>query len=326
VTALRSCSLSNDIVAGEAAEDCLLSGGSAVAAVLSGFFAAAGAYSGVLLGPLSVIVAGVGLGARVFDGRLRQPGLGTKRPRGFLENEPIPQGAYVAAPGAVAAAAVALAYEGERGLGQCVRYGLQRAERAAAETRRALLNVVRGLGAQAFSDPAFVRPLLHVAGASEGGLLTAIDLNTVSTEIDLQATAVPFDESWFEAPWMPKLASDSGASGSFVDGNQCVVIAFDKRGVAAVASFLRAREGVAFDAMELVAPRCARPVLRGVARVAPGERLSCPVSAAIRIDGGRPTEIVASPGKLRLGAEDLANAELRLRRDPSTRTVIPERR
>ncbi|MGC4065984.1 MAG: hypothetical protein QM784_15310 [Polyangiaceae bacterium] len=91
VTNLRSCSLSNDIVAAEAADECLLAGGSAVAAVLCGFFAAAGAYSGVLLGPLSLLVAGVGSGARAFDGRLRQPGLGTKRPRGFRDEESHPR-------------------------------------------------------------------------------------------------------------------------------------------------------------------------------------------------------------------------------------------
>jgi gamma-glutamyltranspeptidase/glutathione hydrolase len=323
VTVLRACSLSNDIVAGEAAEECLLSGGSAVAAVLSGFFAAAGAYSGVLLGPLSVIVAGVGIGARAFDGRLRQPGLGAKRPRGFLENEPIPAGAFVAVPGAISAAAVALAYEGERGLGPCVRFGIQRAERAAAETRLSLLHVVRGLGAQAFADPAFVRPLIHVAGPSEGGLLTSTDLNTVPSEIDVQATALPDTEDWFEPPW----AADLGKSDATLpDGNQYVVIAFDNRGVAAAASFLRAREGVAFDAMELTAPRAAHPVRRGVTRVSPGDRLACPCSVAIHVEGGRPNRVVATPSKARLSQADLTAPELSVRRDPSDRRVIPERR
>lgn len=322
MTVLRASSLSNDIVAAEAADECLLSGGSAVAAVLSGFFAAAGAYSGVLLGPLSVIVAGVGVGARAFDGRLRQPGLGAKRPRGFVDNEPIPPGAYVGIPGAISAAAVALAYEGERGLGPCIRYGIQRAERAAAESRKELLRVVRGLGAQAFSDPAFVRPLLHVAGQSEGGLLTSTDMNTVPSEIDVQATAHPTDGEWFEPPWAPELGTEDATS---PDGIQYVVIAFDTRGVAAAASFLRAREGVAFDEMELTAPRAARPVLRGITRVSPGERLSSPCSVAIHVEGGRPSRVVASPLKLRLSAEDLRSPELSIRRDPSSRRMLPER-
>jgi gamma-glutamyltranspeptidase/glutathione hydrolase len=310
-------------VAGEAAEDCLLAGGSAVAAVLCGFFAAAGAYSGVLLGPLSVLVAGVGVGARAFDGRLRQPGHGSKRPRGFLGEEPIPQGAYVAVPGAIAAAAVALAYEGERGLGALVRHGVQRAERAGAESRAGLLRVVRGLGAQAFGDPAFVRPMMHVAGPSEGGLLTSTDFAVVPPEIDVQATAHPSDESWFETPWASEIEGDGASS---PDGTQYVVVAFDNRGVAAAASFLRAKEGVSFDAMELTAPRTASPVLRGVTRVAPGERLACPASLAIHIEGGRPSAVIASPTKLRLSGEDLRAPELCVRRDASARRVIPERR
>ena len=323
MTILRACGLSNDIVAGEAAEECLLSGGSAVAAVLSGFFAAAGAYSGVLLGPLSVLIAGVGVGARAFDGRLRQPGFGSKRPRGFRDEEPIPPSAYVAVPGAIAAAAVALAYEGERSLGPLIRHGIQRAERAGADTRAELMRVVRGLGAQAFSDPAFVRPMLHVAGPSEGGLLTSPDFAVVPPDIDVQAVAHPSDEAWFETPWAAEYGEEGPAS---PDGNQYVVIAIDSRGVAAAASFLRTREGVAFDAIELTAPRSARPVLRGVTRVGPGERLPAPCSMAVRIEGGRPTTIIASPSKLRLSGADLSLPELSVKRDNAARSVIPSRR
>lgn len=322
MTALRAAGLSNDVVAGEAADECLLSGGSAVAAVLSGFFAAAGAYSGVLLGPLSVLVAGVGGGARAFDGRLRQPGHGVKRPRGFVEGEPIPPSAYVAVPGAIAAAAVALAYEGQGGLGPLVRHGIQRAERAGAETRAELLKVVRGQGAQAFADSAFVRPLLHVGGASEGGLLTSTDFAQLTASIDQQAVAHSSDEAWFETPWASEMEGDNLPN---IDGNQIVVVAFDSRGVAAAASFLRVREGVSLDAMELVAPRAAIPVRRGITRVVPGTSIACPVSVAIQIEGGRPTTVVAAPGKRRLDGELLQRPELRVRRDPTGRRVIAER-
>jgi hypothetical protein len=111
-----------------------------------------------------------------------------------------------------------------------------------------------------------------------------------------------------------------------IDGTQYVIIAFDNRGVAAAASFLRAKEGVAFDAMELTAPRTASPVLRGVTRVAPGERLSAPASLAVQVEGGRPAAIIASPSKLRLGSGDFDAPELRIRRDAAARRVIPERR
>jgi hypothetical protein len=221
-----------------------------------------------------------------------------KRPRGFVEGEPIPGSAYVAIPGAIAAAAVALAYEGQGGLGPLVRQGIQRAERAGAETRAELLKVVRGKGAQAFSDNAFVRPLLHVAGASEQGLLTSTDFGQLTSTIDVQAVAHPANEAWFETPWAQDMEGENVPS---VDGNQIVVIAFDNRGVAAAASFQRVREGVSLDAMELVAPRAAVPVRRGVTRV------------------------VASPGKLRVDTASLDRPELRVRRDATGRRVIAER-
>src|SRR4051812_9922053 len=125
----RALAISNDPLAEEAAQAQLAQGGSAVGAVLAGFFAAAGGYSGVLLSPLSILVAGIGTGGRAFDGRLRQPGLGTKRPRGFLPDEAIPIAARVAVPAGVAAAAVANAYDGAKSLGSMVKHGILRAER-----------------------------------------------------------------------------------------------------------------------------------------------------------------------------------------------------
>ena len=113
----RALAMSNDPIAEEAAIAQLSQGGSAVGAVLAGFFAAAGGYSGVLLSPLTILVAGIGTGGRAFDGRLRQPGLGTKRPRGFLPEEAIPSAARIAVPASVAAAAVANAYDGAKSLG-----------------------------------------------------------------------------------------------------------------------------------------------------------------------------------------------------------------
>src|SRR5687768_17130658 len=119
---VRAVAISNDPVAEEAAQSHLTAqGGSAVGAVLTGFFAAAGAYSGVLLSPLTVLVGGIGTGGRAFDGRVRQPGLATNRPRGFLPEETIPTAARVGVPMTVAAAAVAYAYDGGKSLGSLVK-------------------------------------------------------------------------------------------------------------------------------------------------------------------------------------------------------------
>ncbi len=326
MSTLRFAAISNDPVAEQAAGESLLGGSSALAAVLAGFFASAGANAGVLLGPLSILVAGVGSGVRAFDGRLRQPGLGTKRPRGFREEEPVPEAAYVAVPCAVSAVAVAQAYDEERSFGAVVKYGIQCAERAGAESRVQILQVVRGMGAAAFSDPAFVRPLLHVAGASEGGLLTPSDLAAVPADIDVPALAHPAGNSWLETPWAGDGALNPDWASNQPIGGQVVTIAFDARGVAAAVSFHRTREGVGIDALELEAPRAAVPVLRGVTRVAPGERIACPVSMALRFEAGRPAEVVASPSAIRLGAAQLASPQLALRRDHATRIVSVTRR
>ena len=67
---LRSLARSNDPLCEAAAGDELAKGGSAVDAVLSGYFAAAGAYPGVLLGPVTLLIGGTGSGDRAFDGRV----------------------------------------------------------------------------------------------------------------------------------------------------------------------------------------------------------------------------------------------------------------
>ena len=92
---LRALARSNDPLCEAAAGEELAKGGSAVDAVLSGYFAAAGAYPGVLLGPVTLLIGGTGSGDRAFDGRVRQPGKNAKRPRGTLPGEEPPLAARV---------------------------------------------------------------------------------------------------------------------------------------------------------------------------------------------------------------------------------------
>src|SRR6187455_1775853 len=110
----RAEALATDELAQEAARAELAQSKSAVAAVAAGYFAAAGRYPGVLLAPLTLLVAGVGAGGRVFDGRLRQPGIGAKRPRGLLPGQEVSRAARVALSTSVAALSVALAYDRTR--------------------------------------------------------------------------------------------------------------------------------------------------------------------------------------------------------------------
>jgi hypothetical protein len=313
---VRSIAIADDPVAAEAAEDILLGGGSALGAVAAGFFAAAGAHSGVLLSPMTLIAAGGGLGARAFDGRCRQPGLGTKRPRGFRDDDEIPAAARVAVPAAVTAVVIALAYDEQARVGRLLKPAIRRARDSGADARAEILERVRSVGAGAVGEASFSRALLHVAGESGGGVLTSTDLRSIEN-VDSAARITERDGArWVTAPW----ADDVPDTVSEELGTGHAICAIDVRGLFAVLSYRRVREGVLIDEMELDAPPIATPVLRGVTRVAPGSSIPSPAPIAIRIDaGGLPLEVIAAPSAARPTAEALANAKLRIRWDAETR-------
>ncbi len=321
--ASRSAVISNDPVAEEAAQNFLMSGGgSAIGAVLCGFFAAAGAYAGVLLGPVTVLVGGVGSGARVFDGRMRQPGIGAKRPRGFTPEETIPDAARAAVPAGVAAALVAHAYDGRQGIASILKPGLSRAERSGADARADLLKRIRAAGAGALSEPAFVRAMLRVAGPAQGGLLTPSDFERLAN-LDQVATEQRFgDGAFFEAPWAQEMESVSPNLGIGF-----AVCAIDVRGTFAALCYRRVTDGLALDDIELEVPFLAVPVERGVTRVAPGAPLPAPAPIAIRCNAsGVPVEVVAAPMAARLDTALSARPLLSLSRDPETTAVSVQRK
>ena len=318
----RALAISNDPLAEEAAQAQLGQGGSAVGAVLAGFFAAAGGYSGVLLSPLTLLVAGIGTGGRAFDGRLRQPGLGTKRPRGFLPDEAVPAAARVAVPAGVAAAAVANLYDGGKSLGSLVMHGILRAVRAGADGRAEVLARVRSLGQVALGEQSFMRPFLRLAGPSEGGLVTPSDFTSI-TDIDHAASArhvdgvdylePPWAEAWSEEPLPPEL------------GIGAVVCAVDVRGVFAAAAYFRPSDGLELDDLALLAPFVAVPTQRGVQRQAPGSALPAPAPIAVRCNAeGVPVEVCAEPGSR--GIKFGSPVRLSITRDPVSREVTSQRR
>ncbi len=312
----RAAAIANDPIADEAAQEFLASGGSAVGAVLTGFFAAGGAFAGVLLGPVSILVGGVGAGARAFDGRLRQPGLGTKRPRGFKEGEEIPDSARVAIPTGVAAALVAHAYDGSQRLGTILKPGISRAQRSGADARAALLKRIRSAGATALSEAGFVRPMLRVAGPSQGGLVTPSDFGAVPDLDQAAAERKLGDGSLVEPPW-----ADEGASAE-ATGTGFSVCAIDVRGVFAALCYRRVSDGLPIDELDLEAPLAAVPVQRGVARVAPGARIPAPAPIAIRRDAsGTPVAVLAGPLALRLDDPAAAKPLLGIKRDAKTQAT-----
>jgi hypothetical protein len=320
----RSAVVANDPVAEAAAEEYMIASGSAVGAVLAGFFAAAGAYAGVLLGPVSVLVGGIGQGVRAFDGRLRQPGRGTRRPRGFTGDEAIPDAARVGVPCGVAAALVAHAYGASPSLGRALGAGVDCAERSGAPARARLLRRIRAVGAAALAEASFTRALLRVAGPSEGGLLTPSDFAAVP-DIDVSAVERP---GWggvlAEPPWSRESTSSEDPSRL---GIGCAVCAIDVRGVLAALCYRRTDGGLAVEELELEAPFCAVPVLRGVSRIAPGMPLPAPAPIALWRDRADDpfTEVLVGPAALSL-VGDLEKVRcFRLRRDRQTLAVDVQR-
>lgn len=312
----RSVAIANDPIAEEAAQDYLSLAGSATGAVLCGFFAAAGAHSGVLFGPLTLVVAGIGSGARAFDGRMRQPGHGSKRPRGTLGSQ-VPEQARLAVPATVPALFVALAYDGSQKLASILRPGLARALRAGAQAREGLLRQVRASGAGTFSDTAFVRAMLRVAGPSQGGLLTSTDFGSV-TDIDHAAVKRTVGgRELYEAPW-----ADEGEAVDVSElGLGQAIVAADVRGQLAALCYRRVVDGFPLEELEIEAPLCAVPVRRGVRRVAPGHRLAAPAPVAVIADEhGGWVEAIAMPTSRRLDPS-AAGPRLAVRRSPSSKEI-----
>ncbi|HVU02724.1 MAG TPA: hypothetical protein VHE30_13275 [Polyangiaceae bacterium] len=313
----RSQSVADDPIAAEAAEDVLLSGGSALGAVAAGFLAAAGAHSGVFLSPVTLLAAGGGIGARAFDGRCRQPGLGTKRPRGFKEGDAIPDAALVAVPAALTAVMVALAYDEQAKPSRLVRSAIRRARDSGAEGRAELMERVRAVGAGAITESTFVRALLHAASESAGGVLTSTDLRSIA-DVDVAATTIATDAGRFViAPWAMETEGGGVSEALGIGQSVCAV---DVRGLVAALAYRRVLGGVPVDALEVEAPPVAVPVLRGVSRVAPGKPLFSPAPIAIRVDdAGLPLEVLAASSAPSPTPAALAQAKLRITWDAERR-------
>jgi hypothetical protein len=309
---LRSVARSNDEIAEAAASEELARGTSAIDAVLAGYFAAAGAYPGVLLGPVTLLLGGTGTGNRAFDGRMRQPGKGAKRPRGTLPGEEPPRAARVGVPYSVPALAVALGYGAQASLGRLVQAGVALARERGAERRAAVLTRVGEVGALALSEPELSRALVRAFGAPNGGLVTpgdfarpeALDAPALRLELDGKARLV--------APW-------SDAAGAvFVRGT--TVSAIDINGLFVAAAFDCQPEAAYVEELELSVPLLAAPTLRGVPRVAPGTPLASPAPLWIDYDAaGSASELWTAPTATR--PADSESRALGIRRNNATRTV-----
>ena len=264
-------------VAEDVAEQMLITGASALSATLAGFFAAAGASADVLLSPLTLIFAGLGEGARAFDGRARQPGLGAKRPRGLRPEDSIPPPARAAVPTGIAALLVAHAYDPSTSLRRLVQSGLSRAREVGAIERAAYLERLSCVGAAALAEARYVRPMLAVAGPSEGGLMTPSDFSqTPILDYAAYHDVVGPTEARLRPPWHGAEIEPKPDTWS--------ICTMDRKGIFVALTVECAAQRLCIQQLELEVPLVAKPVMRGVSRITPGEFIPTPTPAWIEVN------------------------------------------
>jgi hypothetical protein len=270
----RAAAASESHVAQAARE--VLAYGNAVDAVVAGVFMAAAESSSVLLGPLQMLAGGAGAGLVAIDGRVRQPGLGAPRPRGFLPSEPVPDAAYVGVPALPSSLATVLATLGGSTLLRVAGPAIAWAKSRSPE-RAAVLEAVARRGAPALADDAIAGELTAAAGRAARGLLTPEDLAAVRPEVTRCEESALGASGILTVPWRDATLDASWGH---------VVAAVDGRGLVAIACYEASFDGVGIPALGLVAPRAAVPVLRGKPRISPGDPRGAAAPIALRARRG----------------------------------------
>ncbi|HSC89517.1 MAG TPA: hypothetical protein VLC09_19680 [Polyangiaceae bacterium] len=300
----------------EVGEDVLRKGGTALRAVLTSFFVAAGQRPGLALAPLALLVAGVGSGVRVYDGRCRQPGLLQKRPRGFQPGESIPSAAYAAVPTAFGALALACAYDSGTTILSCSRPGMHAARAAGAAGRAELLEQAGSHGGGALNQSALRRALLGQFGPAEGGNLSPADLSPPSQLDGAAASAGAVSGLPWDAELDPGAAGSESPALAAAAGSAHGIVAIDANGQFVALGLRELTSASLIDGFETTMPLLGEPVMRGVSRVAPGAVL--PLDLALEVERDPGGALIAISAK-RLGAS--GGRELRLGRDPATKAV-----
>lgn len=280
-TRARGAAASTSALGARAAMESLAQHGSAVDAVLAGFFAEAGNDASVLLGPVSALVFGAGAGVRAFDGRARQAGLGAPRPRGAKDGDRVTEAAAVAAPRSIPTAILLHTMYGRIGLASATRQGAADAKTVGADARSRWLTQIGRAGGAALSRSSVVDALLAVGGRSAGGALSEADLaEALPADVALAPSATIEAARIYRAPW----GSQVGAASSAIRGVTESLVACDAWGLVALLSFERA-PGLMVPELEVMLPLSGVPVRRGVPRTSPGTVLPAPAPLVV-IDRG----------------------------------------
>jgi gamma-glutamyltranspeptidase/glutathione hydrolase len=266
----------------EAAAEELLGKGNAVDAVVAGVFAACAASPGVLLGPVQILVGGAGAGLLAIDGRVRQPGMGAPRPRGFVDDEEIPDAARVGAPWLPAALSVAIATAGSATFAQVLAPAIAAAK---GSPRQDILSRIASRGPRAIEERPLGQELVAVAGRPSGGLLTSDDLSSPRLTVQ-KATSLSFGEQ--RIVLLPWANHDEGGpvppAGHTEIARARAVVAVDRNATFAIACWDEPVEGLDVAELGLRAPFYAEPVRRGQTRVRAGD--ARPAAAPLALVAG----------------------------------------
>ncbi len=269
---MKSAILSSDPIVAEQATELLKTG--AIEAVVGAAIVAAARDASVFFGPLQILVGGSGTGLFAIDGRVRQPGLGVVRPRGFKEEDEIPPAAYVGVPAFAGAVFAALALTGKDVTLSVFSPGIG-AAKAHSTARSELLNRIARKGAGALADGEIAGELVAAAGRVAGGLLTQEDLASTRPDVGRCQIIEEGKRRIAIAPW------NAPESRTAATTNVHVIVAADARGQVAAACYETSSDAIALGAFDLAAPRCASPVLRGQERARPGDPIAAFAPLAI---------------------------------------------
>ena len=269
---MKSAIVASDSAVAEQATELLKIG--AVEAVVGAAIIAAARHASVFFGPLQMLVGGTATALLAIDGRVRQPGLGTARPRGFKEEDQIPAAAYVGAPAFAGALFAALALTGRDATLAVFAPGIG-AAKSHSKSRADFLNRIARQGAAALADNAVSGELVAAAGRVAGGLLTQEDLAAVRPDV-IRCEIVEHDARRVAiAPW-PAPRSRNARENKLE-----IIVAADARGQVAAACYEVASDALDIGAFDLAAPKSAAPVLRGQERVRPGDPIAAFAPLAI---------------------------------------------
>ncbi len=295
-------------VAEQGALAVLADGGGAIDGLIGGFFAAAGALPGVLLSPVGIIVGGVGVGARVFDGRALQPGKGHQRPRGLLDNAPTPEAARAAVPRSIAALSLLHAYGATQAWSALVHHGVAEAKKCGAKQRGDLLLAIGRGGSTALRTSGIARSMEQAAGPTAGGTLSETDVHEVLPS-DGPPRIVALGDG-IEAGLPPWSEPSDGLTE--VSAQSHVIVCADRHGVVGALAFVHDDGGVELPSFQLSLPRGGEPVRRGIPRVKPGQPRSAPMALALvrrPADGWYASLGVSARGPI--APEEMASSTLR---------------